>query len=357
MHRYDYSFLKHEVSGRFIGLTEIISDLNAKEEFRKLQYSDTFDSLREKALIESVEASNAIEGIVSTKSRIEDIVSGAAPVTHDEKEISGYKDALAMIHEDHDHLDLTEDLILLLHRMIQQQTDIEKAGKYKKTDNLVMEFDYDGNRHVRFKPVSANDVKQNMEQMMLAYYDARQDSEISPLLLIPCLVLDFLCIHPFDDGNGRISRIINVLLLYLSGYDIVKYVSLENQINKYRYNYYEALRDSSDLWHENGNDYTPFITFSLQIIYKCFKELDGSFSEISLKKAKKSERVEAVLMDAVVPVSKHEIKDRLPDVSVKTIELVLNKMMKENKIKKIGTFKNARYMRNYDQSTGKTSSR
>lgn len=357
MRKYDYSFLKNKVPGKVFGLTGIISDLRSKEEFRKLQYSDTFEVLRQKAVIESVEGSNAIEGIVTTRSRLEDIVSGAKPETYDEKEISGYKDALSLIHDKHEEIDVNEELIMDLHRMIQEQTDPEKAGKYKKTDNVIMEYDPDGSRHVRFRPVEAKNIGHDMEQMLLAFYDARQDPEIPALLLIPCFVLDFLCVHPFTDGNGRISRLLTVLILYQSGYDIVSYISLEGQINKYRDEYYEALKASSESWHDNNNDYTPFIVYFLQIMYRCFKDLDDSFTTISLKKAKKSERVESILLDAAVPVSKNEILDKVPDVSVKTVELVLRRMLKEKKIKKIGTYRDARYMRNYDQSIREECSR
>ena len=134
--------------------------------------------------------------------------------------------------------------------------------------------------------------------------------------------------------------------MYLSGYDIVRYISYEGQVNKYKESYYEALKESSDAWHDNKNDYVPFIVNFLQILYRCFKDLDESFTDISLKKAKKSERVEAILMGAIVPVSKQDIIAKVPDISVKTVELVLSKLMKEKKIKKIGTFKDARYMRN-----------
>ena len=349
MHRYEYSFLKNSIPGNIIGLTDIIADLRSKEEFRKLQYSSAFESLRQKAVVESVKGSNAIEGIVTTDARIKDIVAGSEPVTHDEMEISGYKDALNYIHSNHSSMDINEGILCTFHRMLSEQSNPREAGKYKRTDNFILETGPDGNRRVRFKPVPAERVSDDMEQLILAYYEARQDAEISPLLLIPCFVLDFLCIHPFIDGNGRVSRLLTVLLLYLSGYDIVRYISYEGQINKYKESYYEALRKSSEFWHENGNDYVPFIINFLQILYKCFKELDESFTDISLKKAKKSERVENILMGAIVPVSKQDILAKVPDISVKTVELVLNKLMKEKKIKKIGSFKDARYMRNHTE--------
>ena len=345
MHKYDYSFLKNAIPGNIVGLTDIITDLKTKEEFRKLQYEDAFEKLRQKAIIESVKGSNAIEGIVTTDSRIKDIVNGSKPLTHDEMEISGYKDALNLIHLNHENLDIEEEVVLSVHKMILEQTSSKEAGKYKKNNNYILEIGPDGSRQVRFKPVPAKRVQADMNQLFFAFYEARQDSEISPLLLIPCFVLDFLCIHPFIDGNGRISRLLTVLLLYSFGYDIVRYISYEGQVNKYKESYYEALKISSEGWHENESDYVPFIINFLQILYKCFKELDNSFTEISLKKAKKSERVECVLLSAMTPLSKQEILEKVPDISVKTVELVLSKMLKDNKITKIGTFKDARYMR------------
>lgn len=345
MRKYDYSFLKKEIPGKIVGLTDIISDLKSKEEFRKLQYEDTFESLRNKAIIESVKGSNAIEGIITTDERIKDIVAGATPLTHNELEISGYKDALNLIHTEYKNLDIDEDTICMFHKMIEEQTNRDNAGKYKKNNNYIMEYNADGSRKIRFKPVNAKETANAMEQMLLAFYEARQDSEISPLLLIPCFIVDFLCIHPFSDGNGRVSRLLTVLLLYSFGYDIVRYISFEGQVNKYKDNYYVALEQASSLWHEEENDYIPFIINFLQIIYRCFKDLDESFMEISLKKAKKSERIESILLSAIVPVSKQDIIEKLPDVSVKTIELVLGKMVKENRIVKIGTYKDARYMR------------
>lgn len=343
MKRFDYTFLKEKIPATILNTSNVIVDLNKKEEFRKLQYKDTFESLRKKAIIESVKGSNAIEGIVTTDDRIRDIVDGAVPVTHDELEISGYKDALNLIHREFKHLEMEEGTIRLFHRMIEEKTEGEEAGNYKVRDNLIMEYLSDGSRRIRFRPVKAKDTPNAMEQLILAYHDARQDSEIPKLLLIPCVIVDFLCIHPFVDSNGRVSRLLTVLLLYIAGYDIGRYISLEGKINQYKEAYYEALEQSSVGWHENENDYVPFIVNFLQILYQCYKELDDSFMDISLKKAKKSERVEAVLMGAIVPISKADILEKVPDVSVKTVELVLSRMLKEEKIQKIGSYRDARY--------------
>ena len=346
MHKFDYSFLKKNIPSNIVNLTNVITDLKSKEDFRKLQYSDTFKKMQRKAIIESVKGSNAIEGIVTSDTRIKDIVDGDIPLTHDELEISGYKDALNLIFNNYQNLNIDENLICTFHRMIVGSTNPMEAGKYKQNDNYIMEYDSSGKRIIRFRPVRFKDTKEAMEQLILAFMDARQDYEISPLLLIPCFVIDFLCIHPFSDGNGRVSRLLTVLLLYSFGYDIVRYISFEGQVNKYKESYYISLERSSLSWYEGTSDYIPFIINFLQILYRCYKDLDESFVEISLKKASKSKRVENVLLNAIVPISKQDVIEKLPDVSIKTIELVLNKMIKEDKIKKIGSYKDARYLKN-----------
>ena len=346
MHRYEYSFLKNSIPGNIIGLTDIIADLRSKEEFRKLQYSSAFESLRQKAVIESVKGSNAIEGIDSTDDRIKDIVEGAKPVTHDEKEISGYKDALNLIHTQHGELDLTSDLILRFHSMMLSDTSPEEAGHFKTRENLIMEYSQSGDRRIRFRPVSYKETAESIEQMILAYYEARQDSNIPALFLISCVIFDFLCIHPFMDGNGRVSRLLTVLLLYIHGYDICRYISFEARIDKYKEAYYDALEKSSVGWHQNKNTYEPFMVNFLQLLYRCYKDLDDNFIDISLKKANKTERIEMVLLNAIVPISKSEVLEKVPDTSVRTVEYVLQSLLKENKIRKIGTYKNARYIKN-----------
>ncbi|MCR5106906.1 MAG: Fic family protein [Lachnospiraceae bacterium] len=345
MRRFDYSFLETSIPANIVSLSTIIADLRAKGDFRKLLYADSYEKLRKKAIVESVKGSNAIEGIVTTDDRIRDIVNGAIPVTHEEKEISGYKEALNLIHTNYKLIDLNEDTIKILHRMLEEDVNPLEAGQYKSHDNMIIANLTDGTRHIRFKPISSKETPPAMEQMLLAFYDARQNSNISDLLLIPCFIVDFMCIHPYLDGNGRVSRLLTVLLLYMAGYDIGRYISIEGQINKYKESYYDALEQSSVGWLENKSDYTPFMVNFMQILYKCYKELDESFMEITIRKAKKSERVEAVLLNAIVPISKSDILDKLPDISVKTVELVLSNMLKKDKIVKIGSYRDARYMK------------
>ncbi len=343
MHIFDYSFLENDISGNILSTSNIISDLKAREELRKTNNIKIFEELRKIAIIESVESSNAIEGIVTTHERVEELVSNdAKPQTHDEHEILGYKKALSEIYTNGEDFDLREKDILYFHRLMTESTS-RFAGEYKKVDNVIQEMREDGTRHVRFEPVLASDTKQAMEQLVLTYMDARSNTSISPLLLIPCVIVDFLCIHPFWDGNGRISRLLTVLLLEKSGYDIGRYISIEKRIDEYKTGYYDALKASSEGWHENKSDYSHFIIYMLQIMYRCYKDLDIRFYENQSANIPKSKRVEGLLMQSIVPVSKEEICERLPEVSVTTVERVLGKLVKEGRIEKIGSYRNARY--------------
>ena len=345
MRRFDYRFLKQNIGGDLFGLANVISGLNAREQIRKSANPGAFEALREQAIIASVRGSNAIEGIVTTEERLLAIARGSAPLSHDEKEISGYRDALQYIHTNSDRLDMTEETLLLLHRMIEAEVNPTEVGRFKTRDNLIMEYSADGTKKVRFRPIPAQETAAAVEQLVLAYIDARQDSSIPAILLIPCVVVDFLCIHPFTDGNGRVSRLLTLLLMYISGYDVGRFISYEDQVNQNRDAYYSALQKSSENWHENANDYTPFVFFHLQIVYRCFKMLDDSFAAQMSKGLSKAARVRLVLDSATVPVSKAEIMERLPGVGVKTVEAELARMLAEGRLTKIGTYKNARYVK------------
>ena len=305
-----------------------------------------FTELESIAKIQSVKGSNAIEGIITSDERITAIVNKKSePRNHNEMEIAGYRDALNIIHNGHDMMELTESTILRLHEVMMSYLP-EGSNGYKGRNNIIIEEDGHGNRSVRFEPVPADETEKAMEQLMLAYYDARDNGSVNPLLLIPCFILDLLCIHPFSDGNGRISRLLSLLMMYREGLDIGKYISFEAQINQSKGRYYEALRRSSEGWHENKNDYVPFIEDFIGTLFLCYKNLDRRFVVISGKKVNKTNRIEAAVLNSLLPISKKEICEFLPDINGTTVESVLSKMLKSGMIKKIGNNRNARYVRN-----------
>jgi Fic family protein len=346
MHIFDYSFLdKGKLPAEMVNLTSAITAFNSISIARKEKNKSVYTELEKIARIQSVKGSNAIEGIVTTDVRIKEIVNGnSAPLDHNEREIAGYRDALDEIHRSYAELSISENTILHLHQVMTDLAGYTLSGQYKTNDNLIIETDEFGRRNIRFEPVSAADTKEAMQQLILAYMEARDNPGVNQLLLIPCVILDFLCIHPFSDGNGRVSRLLSLLLLYKSGYDVCKYVSFEEQINLSKEYYYEALQESSKGWHTNENSYFEFMKNFLSTLYKCYKDLDKRFSTVNGKKISKSERIEQTVLNSVLPVSKAEICDILPDVSPTTVEAVLGRMIKDGTIKKMGQARATRYV-------------
>ena len=343
MHIFDYGFLKSGEYAEMLGLTNIIYDLRAREEIRQSSNASLFESLRRIAIVDSVESSNAIEGIVATGERIEELMRGDdGPRNHDEREIMGYSRALDEIYGSDPLPEISEEYIKHLHHLLLEQTS-QEAGQYKTRNNWIQERDDGGRLKVRFVPVSAGHIGDAMEQLLRSYYDARQDSAINRLLLTACFTVDFLCVHPFMDGNGRVSRLLTSLLLEEAGFDIGRYISIDKKISLYKGNYYQTLEESSAGWHDNENSYEPFITFLLQILYQCYKEIDDKFIQGTAVAVPKSKQIENALLNSFTPISKRELCERFPDISVKTIEKVLGDMVREGRVEKIGTYRNARY--------------
>ena len=347
MRKFDYSFLKNALlPTSLLGITNAIAELKMLEQLLKRDFQKIFTKLESIAKVQSVKGSNAIENIVTTDKRIEEIVNqSSAPLNHNEQEIAGYRDALNAIHNGFENIAIEEKNILNLHSVLLSFTETG-GGTYKTSDNLIMEIDRNGNRKIRFIPTKATETQASMQQLIYAFIDANNDSGINKLLLIPCFILDFLCIHPFSDGNGRMSRLLSLLLLYKSGFDAGKYISFEEQINKNKNSYYEALRKSSENWENNTNDYLPFIENFIFTLLICYKELDKRFSVINSKNVSKRERIEQTILNSLLPLGKREINYILPDVSASTIEMVVSQMLKQGKIKKIGTYKDAKYIKN-----------
>jgi Fic family protein len=348
MRRFDYSFLRNGLlPASFVNMTSSIYAFKTEAQNKKNDYPQILRSLEALAKVQSVKSSNAIEGIVTTDERIREIVNhGSAPLNHDEAEIAGYRDALNEIHRGYESIDFREMDILRLHEIMLSLTGYEFGGRYKSEDNIILETDLYGQRKVRFRPTSASETPKAMEQLTLAYMDARGDSVINQLLLIPCIILDFLCIHPFRNGNGRISRLLSLLLLYKNGFDVGKYISFEEQINQHKSYYYESLKDSSTGWNTNENNYFPFVKNFLFTLYSCYKELDTRFAVVNGKHITKKARIEATLLNSLLPMSKADLCKLLPDVSPTTIEAVLGAMVKDGRIKRIGSARASKYIRN-----------
>jgi Fic family protein len=347
MHIFDYSFLDNGMlPAGLMNITADIYSLRVMASNRKGQFTEIFTELESVAKVQSVKNSNEIEGIVTTDERINEIVNGdSAPLNHSEQEIAGYRDALAEVHTEYAGMDFCRSDVLRLHAIMMNIAGYSYAGKYKEVDNDIIEEDSFGRRRVRFRPTSAKDTPDEMEQLFLAYQVARDNPKINQLLLIPCVVLDFLCIHPFRDGNGRMSRLLSLLLLYKNGFDAGKYISFEEQINLRKGNYYDALKKSSAGWHENECDYSAFIMEFLTTLYMCYKELDKRFAVVGTRKVTKQARVEAAVLNSLTAISKADICKILPDVSATTVEAVLGQMVKSGQIRKVGTGRGTRYIK------------
>ncbi len=347
MHNFDYSFLNNGMlPAGLVNVTASISSLKIASQFRKNDFQKIFTELEKIAKIQSVKYSNEIEGIVTTDERIVQIVQqNSSPLNHNEQEILGYRDALNQIHTGYQNIQFNENTVLSLHRTMLSAADYSYAGSYKTDDNVILEIDAQGYKKVRFTPVPANETKEAMGQLFLAFMEANSNLNINSLLLIPCVILDFLCVHPFRDGNGRMSRLLSLLLLYKNGFDVGKYISFEEQINKNKAWYYQALKKSSENWHDSKNNYFPFMQNFLGVLYECYLELDKRFAVVNSNKVTKTSRIEETVLNSILPISKAEICHLLPDISPTTVEAVLGKMIKSGIITTVGSGRGTKYIR------------
>lgn len=299
--------------------------------------ADALETLVEMAKIQSTEASNRIEGIYTSDDRLKKIVlNKTMPKTRSEQEIAGYRDVLKTVHDSYDYINIKSSVILQLHRDLYKFNANEDGGVFKTSDNQIQEKNPDGSTSVRFKPVHAWETEESMNALCEAYSKAINEDKIDPLLVLPVFILDFLCIHPFNDGNGRMSRILTLLLLYKSGYIVGKYVSFEKAIEKTKETYYEALKESSTNWHEEENDYEPFVKYMLGVIIYAYKDFSERVDLLISKNLSKPERVTEIVKTNLGKITKSEIHSKCPDISETTINRTLNDLQKSGEIKKIG---------------------
>lgn len=347
MQIFDYSFLKDDLlPAQLVTYAANISTLKVMTSMRRNENAAAFRQLESIARIESVKASNAIEGIITTDNRIRAIVDGgSAPLNHTEAEIAGYRDALNEIHVNFAAHDFRESDIRSLHAQMMRLAEPGANGAYKTDDNVIAERMPDGRRVVRFQPTSAADTPEAMRQLVLAYVEARDDEAVNKLLLIPCVILDFLCVHPFRDGNGRLSRLLTLLLLYRNGFDAGRYMSFEAVVNAHKAEYYEALKESSAGWNESRPRYFPFMLNFLSTLYACYNELDRRFGSVAAAKVSKKKRIEATVLNSFTPLGKSDICAMLPDVSPTTVEAVLGAMVRGGLIRRLGGGRGTKYIK------------
>ena len=314
------------------------------------QGPEILSTLVEVSKIQSTEASNRIEGIVTTAERINALLKRKSkPLNRNEEEIAGYRDVLNTIHNNYEYIPFTPNYILQLHRDLLKFTSLSYAGKYKNTDNVIAEKDTDGNiARVIFEPLKPYETPDAIKDICEQFRKAIDNEYVDPLILIPIVIHDFLCIHPFNDGNGRMSRLLTLLLLYKSGFVVGKYISIERIILDTKdgpEGYYDSLEKSGEGWHEGKDSPLHFIKYMLQVLLRAYREFDERVVSIVKDKASKQDQVKRVIDARIGKITKKEIMAELPFVSKPTIKLALNALVKEEYIKVIGSGRNSAYVR------------
>ncbi len=269
------------------------------------------------------------------------------PKTRSEREIAGYRDVLNTIHDNFPHIPIRDTFILQLHRDLYKFENVSDGGQFKASDNIIEEEDASGNKFVRFRPLPAWETPEAVISLCTAYNEAINKSGADPLLLIPMFIIDFLCIHPFNDGNGRMSRLLTLLLLYQNDYIVGKYISLEKLIERTKDSYYDALWASSQRWMEDENNYESFVKYILGIITAAYREFFDRAHIVEEKKVPKPDRIEELIKNHLGTITKTEILERAPGISQTTVQRTLTELVKAGKITKIGGGRYTKYVWNW----------
>lgn len=351
MRKYDYNNKwKELLTPEIVALLSSIHEFKGEQNLFIEAKSDALTQLVEIAKIQSTEASNKIEGIFTSDERLKKLVLNKTnPKTRNEQEIAGYRDVLSTIHESHDFITVRPSIILQLHRDLYKFSGKSIGGTYKSSDNVIAEEDTAGNRFIRFQPVPAWETPQAMEAICAAFDDALHCGDADPLLIIPMFILDFLCVHPFNDGNGRMSRLLTLLLLYRAGYIVGKYISIEKVIEVSKDTYYEALQNSSYGWHEETNDYAHFVRYLLGVILSAYREFSSRVRVLTTSNLSKPDRIREMIKDTLGKITKTEIMAKCPDISQITVQRALSDLLKCGDIIKIGGGRYTSYIWNREK--------
>ena len=346
MRDFNYSKLREQKwDSNVVGLIAAIYKYAGKQELYLKQRPDELEKLVEIAKIQSTEASNAIEGIITTNTRIKQLVEEkTTPKNRDEEEIAGYRDVLNIIHESFDVIPISKNYILQLHKILYSHMNNPIAGRTKSVQNYISATYPDGHTEILVTPLAPYETPEALEKICAEYNKVIGNFEVEPLIAIPVFIHDFLCIHPFNDGNGRMSRLLTTLLLYRSGFYVGRYISLEAKIAKNKDLYYEALRKAQDGWHEEKEDAVPFIKYLLGTILAAYKDFEERF-ELIEEKLPALEMVRKATQHKIGKFTKQDIRELCPSLSVSSIESSLRTLVKDGDLMKGGSGKNTFYVR------------
>lgn len=346
MREFDYKqFIAAEWDSEIVTGIGQIHEYKGRQNFYLQQKSQELTRLVEVAKIQSTESSNKIEGILTTSTRIRQLLAEkTTPKNRDESEILGYRDVLNTIHENYEYIPIRPSFILQLHRDLYKYSLSSTGGKFKNVQNYINAKTADGSEFVLFTPLSPSETPRAVESICQNYNQFAATGKLDDLIFAAIFICDFLCVHPFLDGNGRMSRLLTTLLLYRSGYQICKYISLEKIIEQTKDAYYDALRKISQDWHTGNNDYRPFIKYLLKIILRAYRELDERI-ELVEENLPAYEMVKSVVEKMLGSFSKKDILERCPSIGSSSVEMALKKLKAEQVIKTIGAGRNTRYVR------------
>ncbi len=346
MRSFNYSEIKnHKWDSEILGYIAAIYKEAGKQELYLKQRPAELEKLVEIAKIQSTEASNAIEGIVTTNTRIRQLVEEkTTPRNRDEQEIAGYRDALSIIHESFDAIPITRNYILQLHKIMYSHSNNPMAGQTKNVQNYISATYPDGHTEILFTPLAPYETPEALDRICEEYNRVIGNLELEPLIAITVFIHDFLCIHPFNDGNGRMSRLLTTLLLYRNGFYVGKYISLEAKIAKHKDLYYDALGQSQDGWHEGTEDVTPFIKYLLSTILAAYRDFEDRFSIVE-EKLPAIEMVRKATLQKIGKFTKQDIRELCPTLSVSSVEGSLRKLIDLGELKREGKGKGTYYYR------------
>lgn len=347
MHSVDIKYLnKLNFSVEQASALKKIGEYRGKQELFSRQTPEILNTLQQVAIIESSESSNRLEGIIAPHKRIEALVlQSAAPQNRSEREIAGYRDALALIHESAQYMDFSTNVILQCHSMVHRYMS-EDAGHWKMVDNEIVEKNPDGSvRRIRFKPVSAVQTPQAMDGLVENYKEAINRHNKEPLVVIPLSVLDFLCVHPFRDGNGRVARLLTLLLLYHFDYQVGRYISLERIFEESKETYYETLEESSKGWHQAEHDVFPWMNYFWGVLLRAYREFEDRVGKIRTGKGSKTEQIRKAVDRRIGPFAISDIESDCPGISRDMIRIVLRQLRDEGAILLQGKGRGAKWIR------------